>query len=209
MDIVINQDIEIYNPELKKITGEIQKACINIINNTFKIADLIAKVQKDELYIEDGFSDVFDYAKQAFSLEKSSVYNLIRVGSEYVNTYKDKKGVVSYESVLEHKEKDFTISQIYKVLPLGIDDARELAHDGVIKPDMTCRQIDRIVKNNLKRKDGTDEKPKKVKKKKEPESVLITEDVTQVIKFDTLPDNFKNYLNDNYGSLNSYIIENQ
>ena len=79
MDIVLNQDVTINDPELKAVTTEIRKAGANVIGNTFKISALIAKVDENELYINDGFVDVFDYIKQCFGLEKSSAYNLIKI----------------------------------------------------------------------------------------------------------------------------------
>ena len=73
MDIVLNQNVttNMKNADLKKVTTAIRKASANVIGNTFKIASLIARVESEELYLEDGYDDVFDYAKKCFGLEKN------------------------------------------------------------------------------------------------------------------------------------------
>ena len=143
MDLVLNQDVTINNKELKQITADIRKAGANVIGNTYKIAALIAHVDTTELYLEDGFVDTFDYVKQCFGLEKASAYNLIKIGKEFIE-----KAGNNYSTLLTHGSKDYSISQVVKMLPLGIDKAKELTADGVIDETMSCRQIEKIVKDN-------------------------------------------------------------
>ena len=193
MDIVINNTVEIKNPELKKITTEIKKASANVIGNTFKISALIAHVDENELYLEDGFNDVFEYVKQCFGLEKASAYNLIRVGKDFITEMENGKG---YETILTHATKDYSISQIFKMLPLGIEKAKELTEDGVIDETMSCRQIEKIVKDNT---EGTKARGKS-KTEPEPEETTEPEDepATLLIEWDDLPENIINWLSDAY-----------
>lgn len=201
MDLVINQNVTINNKELKTITTEIRKAGANVIGNTYKIAALIAHVDKTELYLEDGFVDTFDYVKQCFGLEKASAYNLIKVGKEFIS--EDESGK-KYETLLTHKDRDFSISQVVKMLPLGLEKAQELTADGVIDVDMSCRAIEKIVKENT---EGTAARGKK-KTEPDPEPVDTTaEDVTEdededdatlMIEWDELPDDIKKVLMDEY-----------
>lgn len=200
MDIVLNQNVKIDNPELKKITGEIRKASANVIGNTFKIASLIAKVDADELYVADGFADVFDYVKQCFGLEKASAYNLIRVGNDFITEVK-KGNITSFETLLTHAGEDYSISQVFKMLPLGIDKAKELTADGVIDETMSCRQIERIVKENT---EGTKARGK-AKTENEPEET--NDDTALIIEWDTLPDEITDYINDNYDLTGVSIIQ--
>lgn len=205
MDIVLNQNVKIDNPELKKITGEIRKASANVIGNTFKIASLIAKVDADELYVADGFADVFDYVKQCFGLEKASAYNLIRVGNDFITEVK-KGNITSFETLLTHAGKDYSISQVFKMLPLGIDKAKELTADGVIDETMSCRQIERIVKENT---EGTKARGK-AKTENEPEETEPEEtndDTTLLIEWDTLPDEITDYINENYDLTGVSVIQ--
>ena len=201
MDLVLNQNVTINDPKLKEVTTAIRKAGANVIGNTFKIAALIAKVDNDELYAADGFIDTFDYVKQCFGLEKASAYNLIKVGKDFIAT--DESGK-KYETLLTHRDRDFSISQVVKMLPLGLEKAQELTADGVIDVDMSCRAIDKIVKENT---EGTAARGKK-KTEPDPEPVDTTaEDVTEdeveddatlMIEWDDLPDDIKKLLMDEY-----------
>lgn len=211
MDIVLNQNISIQNPELKKVTTEIRKASANVIGNTFKIASLIAYVEKNELYIEDEFADVFEYAKACFGLEKASVYNLIRIGNDFITEVKN-GNVKSFETLLTHaSDKDYSISQVVKMLPLGIEKAKELTADGVIDETMSCRQIERIVKENT---DGTKARGKSKSEPEETESGEPEEsedDTTIIVTWEDLPEEFcdwfrKTYDFENFDSIGEIII---
>lgn len=192
MDLVINQDVTINNAELKRITTEIRKAGANVIGNTYKISALIAHVNKSELYLEDGFVDVFDYVKQCFGLEKASAYNLIRVGEEFIEGEGNK-----YATLLTHGAKDYSISQVVKMLPLGIEKAQELTADGVIDETMSCRQIEKIVKENT---EGTKARGKSKTEPEPEDDTAITENdgATLFIEWDDLPDLAKAFFNDEY-----------
>ena len=201
MDLVLNQNVTINDPKLKEVTTAIRKAGANVIGNTFKIAALIAKVDTDELYAADGFTDTFDYVKQCFGLEKASAYNLIKVGKEFIATDENGK---KYETLLTHGDRDFSISQVFKMLPLGLEKAQELTADGVIDVDMSCRAIEKIVKENT---EGT---AARGKKKTEPDTEPVdttAEDVTEdeteddatlMIEWDDLPDDIKTALMNEY-----------
>lgn len=196
MDIVLNQNVEINDPKLKEVTTAIRKAGANVIGNTFKIAALIAKVDEDELYVADGFVDVFDYVKQCFGLEKSSAYNLIKVGKEFIAEIEDGK-TKKFETLLTHKGRDFSISQVVKMIPLGIEKAQELTADGVIDVDMSCRQIEKIVKENT---EGTAARGKK----KDPEPVDEPEEEPEddapvlIIEWKDLPDDVAGILSSEF-----------
>lgn len=196
MDIVLNQNVEIKNPELKKVTTEIRKASANVIGNTFKIASLIAHVNSNELYVEDGFNDVFDYTKKCFGLEKASAYNLIRVGENFITEVK-KGNITSFETLLTHGDKDYSISQVFKMLPLGIDKAKELTADGVIDETMSCRQIEKIVKDNT---EGTKARGKS-KNDSEPEPETeddVSEGATLIVELGDVPDDIIDYFRNEF-----------
>lgn len=199
MDIVLNQEIEIVNKELKTITSEIRKAGANVIGNTFKISALIAQVNDDETLLEeDGFEDVFDYAKQCFNLEKAQVYNLIKVGTDFI----EKVDTKNYGTLLTHGDNDYSISQVVKMLPLGIEKAQELTADGVINETMSCRVIDKIVKENT---EGTKARGKK--KDPEPEETdnddvatdeIDEDETTLLVNWDDTPELFQAYILDTF-----------
>ena len=206
MDIVVNNSVAITDPNLKKITGEIRKASANVIGNTFKIASLISFVNNnDEILGADGFVDVFDYAKQCFGLEKSSAYNLIRVGDSFISEVQKGK-ITSFETLLTHGDKDYSISQVFKMLPLGIEKAKELTADGVIDETMSCRQIEKIVKENT---EGTKARGKSKTESDdagdtEPDE---TDETTLLIEWDDLPDEITDYINEHFDLTGVSVIQ--
>ena len=193
MDLVLNQNVEINNPKLKEVTKAIRTAGANVIGNTFKIAALIAKVDNEELYADDGFNDVFDYVKQCFGLEKASAYNLIKVGKDFITSEDGKK----YETLLAHTDRDFSISQVVKMLPLGLEKAKELTADGVIDVDMSCRAIEKIVKENT---EGTAARGKSKNEPVDTTAEEIDEDdgATLLIEWDDLTEEMQTLLTNNY-----------
>lgn len=197
MDIVLNQNVTINDPELKKVTSEIKKASANVIGNTFKIAYLISSVDANPDILEtDGFNDVFDYTKKCFGLEKASAYNLIRVGKDFIEAVEHGK-ITSFETLLTHGDKDYSISQVFKMLPLGIEKAKELTADEVITPDMSCRTIEKIVKENT---EGTKARGKKKNDDdSNPESFNDEADAIELmIEWDDVPDDVKSWLRNEY-----------
>ena len=196
MDFVLNQNVTINDPELKAVTNEIRKAGANVIGNTFKIAVLVAKVEDNEMYLADGFIDVFDYVKQCFGLEKTSAYNLIKAGREFIIEIESGK-TTKFETILTHGAKDYSISQVFKMLPLGIEKAKELTKDGVIDETMSCRQIEKIVKENT---EGTSARGKS-KSEPEPEDENENDnesDCTLLVNWEELPELAQAFFTDEF-----------
>lgn len=196
MDFVLNQNVTINDPELKAVTNEIRKAGANVIGNTFKIAVLVAKVEDNEMYLADGFIDVFDYVKQCFGLEKTSAYNLIKAGREFIIEIESGK-TTKFETILTHGAKDYSISQVFKMLPLGIEKAKELTKDGVIDETMSCRQIEKIVKENT---EGTSARGKS-KSEPEPEDENENDnesDGTLLVNWEELPELAQAFFTDEF-----------
>ena len=199
MDIVVNNTIEIESPELKKVTNDIRKASANVIGNTFKIAYLISKVNTEKLY-EPEFDDVFSYTKNCFGLEKTSTYNLMRVGDNFIEAVSHGK-ITSFETLLTHGDKDYSISQVFKMLPLGIDKAKELTANGVIDETMTCRQIEKIVKENTEGNSNRGQKKESGPEDNdnEPEdNDNETEDSIIQVTWDKLPDEVQKWFMTEY-----------
>lgn len=139
--------VNIKDPRLLEITEHIYKMIGGINENCFMIAVLVAEVEDQNLLYNDDFYDICDYVKKCFGFEKTTAYNLLKIGREYLGTCEDGR----IKTLLSHNERDFSISQVVKMLPLGIEKAKELTRDEVITPDMSCRQIEKVVRQNIKR----------------------------------------------------------
>lgn len=142
MDSLIVADIpEIKNPELKQITKDIAHCAMLMQRTFYRVASLLAKVEKEKLYEEDHFYNAADYAQKVFKLKRSDAYNLLKIGKEYTSR-------AGNGSNLPHEKNDFNKTQVVSMLPLGRDLAGELIESGVITTNSTTREIKEIVKAN-------------------------------------------------------------
>lgn len=138
------------NKKLQNATMQIMQIAGRIKNNWFQIGAIIAEVDREELYKEDGFENVHAWTMRAFNIKKTTSYDLLRIGKEYTRELTTEKGrITGYECNLlpENSEANFTTTQVMKMLPAGHDKAQELVDSGVITPDMTSTAISKVIKD--------------------------------------------------------------
>lgn len=141
------------NKALNTATQKVFKIGETVRRCAFETAVIIAGVEASECYKEDGFNTVHEWTEAAFGFKKSASYTLLKIGKEYVREIANPKTgkIAGYASNLlpEDAEKDFTTTQIEKMLPAGHAFAAELVERGEVTPDMTCREIGKIIKSYL------------------------------------------------------------
>lgn len=139
------------NKALNTATQKVYKIGETVRKCAFETAVIIASVESSECYKEDGFNTVHEWTNAAFGFQKSASYTLLKIGREYVREITDSKTgkIKGYMSNLlpEDAEKDFSTTQIEKMLPAGHAFAAELVEREEITPDMTCREIGKIIKS--------------------------------------------------------------
>lgn len=136
--MAINNDLN--SSELKKINDRISGSLKAINKNMFKVAYLFSDVKENELWLDD-FNSMEEYADKCFGLKKSSMYNLIQIGDRFTEKSSDGQ---TYSCTLG----DFSFGQVCQMISLDDITIVELINDGVITPEMSCRKIAEIVKNN-------------------------------------------------------------
>lgn len=152
--IITNATAPAYtNKALNTATQKVYKIGETVRKCAFETAVIIAGVESSECYKEDGFNTVHEWTEAAFGFKKSASYTLLKIGREYVREITNPKTnkVTGYASNLlpEDAEKDFTTTQIEKMLPAGHAFAAELVERGEVTPDMTCREISKVIKGYL------------------------------------------------------------
>lgn len=158
------------NKRLQNATMQIMQIAGKIKNNWFQIGAIIAQVNDEELYKEDGFSNVHEWTQRAFNIKKTTSYDLLRIGKDYTRELTTEKGrVTGYECNLlpENSEANFTTTQVMKMLPAGHDKAQELVDSKVITPDMTSTAIAKVIKDLKKQEEP--EEPEEVEEQEEQE----------------------------------------
>lgn len=158
--MAINNDLN--SSELKKINDRISGSLKAINKNMFKVAYLFSDVKENELWLDD-FNSMEEYADKCFGLKKSSMYNLIQIGDRFTEKSKDGQ---TYSCTLG----DFSFGQVTQMISLDDVTIVNLINDGVIKPEMSCRKIAEIVKNNKRlTTSGSDETDETEPEENEPD----------------------------------------
>lgn len=149
------------NKELQKATNAVFKLGDAIKKNWFAIAYIVAHVDKTECYKDDGFNTVHDWVERTFGIKKTASYSLLTIGKEYTREIVNASGrVVGYGSnLITDGSDDFSKTQIEKMLPAGHTLAVELVNDGAITPEMSAKEISRIVKSRMKSDEQDDTEP--------------------------------------------------
>lgn len=130
---------EYTNKTLAKATATINKLGNQIRRNLLEVAAVVAAVDEAEAYKDDGFQTVHEWTAEAFGFKKSSSYNMLRVGGEFLTI---QNGKVMGSNLLDSYENgDFNATQLVEMLPLGQPVAREAVQSGTISPDMTVKEV--------------------------------------------------------------------
>ncbi len=192
MDMMINTNdrnsLTFTNKKLQNATMQIMQIAGRIKNNWFQIGAIIAEVDKEELYKDDGFENVHAWTMRAFNIKKTTSYDLLRIGKEYTRELTTEKGrITGYECNLlpENSEANFTTTQVMKMLPAGHDKAQELVDSGVITPDMTSTAISKVIKD-LNKKDEEPEEPATEQEAEQEEPEAPTHDEWLRMTFDKI-----------------------
>ena len=147
---IIARNYKLENKELAKATAAIVKATESAAKSLLKIASIMAEVEARSLYADD-FKSIAEYGDCVFGYKKSAVYNMVRIGRDYIDPTTG-KSVLALEN-----GQDFTFNQLTRLLPLkSVDVAKELVAEEVITPDMTLREIENAVKEYIHKDDASE-----------------------------------------------------
>ena len=136
------------NKELQKATNTVFKLGDTIKKNWFEIAHIVAHVDATECYKDDGFNTVHEWVEKTFGIKKTASYSLLTIGKEYTREIVNASGkVVGYgTNLITDGSDDFSKTQVEKMLPAGHELAVELVNGGEITPNMSVKEISRVVK---------------------------------------------------------------
>lgn len=147
---IIAREHSFTNKGLKTATNRIIKATEQTAKSLMTIALTMVEIEEKELY-KDDFSSVVEYGEKVFGYKKSAVYNMLKVGRQYLLPDTQKS------IFAEEDGTDFTFNQLSRLLPLpSVEVATELVENETITPDMTLRQIEDAVKAYNHKDEETD-----------------------------------------------------
>ena len=142
MEMVYVKGQHFISKELREATNRIMLAGENIRKNYLKIAHELSEIDSRESYLADNYESTIDYAMKVFNMKKSTAYNLIEIGRNWIRSDGSR-------TLLTNEGSDYTISQVGVMLPAGIEVADHLHKMGEINTSMSVRELKSIIKKNL------------------------------------------------------------
>ena len=156
IEIIKAEPVKFQNQNLTTATVAVKTIINSVYTNFFQIAHIIASVAETKCYKDDGFKTVHEWTESAFGFRKTMSYSLLKIGKSYTREY-DENGTVKYGSTLsDENEHDYTVSQIEKLLPAKDEGIKDLTSTGIVTPDMTAKEIEKAVKEYLKKDEDSE-----------------------------------------------------
>lgn len=135
------------NPALNKATERIAKLYLDAKNyaedKNRTLASILAEVKVKELYKDDGFSSVADYAEATFGIKRANAYTLASAGE----VYNDKTASENIRSL--------TPSKLFEVINVPREELEKDMADGVITSSTTQKDL----RDYANQKKQSNEKP--------------------------------------------------
>lgn len=141
--MIQQSELKLHNKKLLQHTKAIEKLMIATKKNMFEISARLLIIKTENLYTDDEFKDVFDYAEKLLGWKKNMVYKMIVTAEKFIEQAPDGKG---YISILAHEDSDYTVSKLMELNTLEPATVQELDEKQIISPDMTAREIREVVK---------------------------------------------------------------
>ena len=145
------------NERLREQTAKITSLLDGAKYNLYEVAMRLLVIQDEELYKDDGFTNVYEYTKKMFGYGKNMAYKMITTAKTLV----EQKGE-QYRSIICHDDSDYSMSQLFELGTLAPKEVVELDADGAINPSMTTKQIREVVKDTkemMKKESEGEEEP--------------------------------------------------
>ena len=186
-----NQTPILMNRDLQKATDNVIALNNANIRNDYQIAAIFAQVEKSGCFTDDGFKNVTEWGMKCIGFKRAQCYNYLKVGKEYIREIISNKGKnLGYCSNLlpipgddsnreltsfgtepaPAPDKDFNMSQTIAISRIDTrEQALDLIHEGVISPEMSVRDIKKVIekiKNPDDIEDEETEQPEQPEKKR-------------------------------------------
>ena len=140
------------NERLREQTAKITSLLDGAKYNLYEVAMRLLVIKKEELYKDDGFTNVYDYTKKMFGYGKNMTYKMITTAEALVEEKMLDENKVEYRSIICHDDCDYSMSQLFELGTLAPKEVVELDAEGAITPSMTTKEIREVVKETKEEK---------------------------------------------------------
>lgn len=134
---------------LNAYSRQIAEIGAEMASKNIQIAKILGKIWTEEVYKEDGFTSVQEYAEKTFGIKKASAYQLANVGKRFYNS----------DSETARKVADMLPpANLSELKNMTDDDIEKEVEAGNITPDTTQKQLRDIASKYKEAKPATLEK---------------------------------------------------
>lgn len=125
-----------YDDSIEIIKEELVKTRKSFV----KIGWYLKHIQEGELYKEDGFQNIYDFAFQKFNLSQPTATRFMKVCEKYSVNHDTPE--------LDDKYADYSVSQLFEMLPMTPEQEEQ------VTPETTVKEMRQIKKSNQKDSDA-------------------------------------------------------
>lgn len=146
---VINQ-ANLVNEELAERTRDILYLEDDNRRNLFKIASQLAKINRANLYKDDGFKNVSEYAEKVLGYKGSTTRALCRIADRFLTETGE----------IENPElADFTVYQLMEILKLNDSELQLALNEGTVSSELSTKKLRDNVKKSKETSAGGPTEP--------------------------------------------------
>lgn len=125
-----------YDDSIEIIKEELVKTRKSFV----KIGWYLKHIQEGELYKEDGYQNIYDFAFQKFNLSQPTATRFMKVCEKYSVNHDTPE--------LDDKYTDYSVSQLFEMLPMTPEQEEQ------VTPETTVKEMRQIKKSNQKDSDA-------------------------------------------------------
>lgn len=139
------------NEELNESVRRIEVYARNAKVAYLQIAFELKVIKDNELYKDDGYSSVVEFAERVLNCSKSTTNRMIQVADSFLVNEGTK-----IKSVFAQGEEDFSFNQLREALSLGRQEVERLVNSGKLLPSMTVKEIRTVVQEEKNKEEKAD-----------------------------------------------------
>ena len=110
-------------------------------------------IQKEKLYVEGGYTSVYDLGVNLLKLSKGTISGYISIAKKFLDTDTGK-------TIFATDKGDFGYMQLLELKKLKVDEAKELVNSGTINCNSTAQEIRLAVSEYLGHRQAEEQKAK-------------------------------------------------
>ena len=135
-----NKELEQSVRKIKSYSDSLRFHSNQVSKFTFSIALELKHIKDNELYKEDGYSNIEEFTRKVLNCGKATTYSLLKVADNFlISGEEDRVG-----TIFAREDRDFSFNQLRELITLNVGKIEELVKLEKLSPDMTIKQVRQV-----------------------------------------------------------------